>query len=130
MLDAGALSLIDFFRFAPEPFDNIRPAAASDAFLPDGIALDANGRVWIADAHSPSVAIYDPATHLAAIVPIDDLHGNVYALAIAPDQRVFACVAPRMNTWVQGVEFPSRLVRLDWPAASMSDATLQWQASL
>lgn len=124
----GELQLVDFFRFTPEPFDNIGPAAASDAFLPDGIAIDRVGRIWIADAHSPSVAIYDPATHLAAIASISDLGGNVYALAITPDDEVFACVAPRMNTWEQGVEFPGRLARLEWNAGEFD--RLDWLASL
>lgn len=126
----GSLTLVDFYRFTAEPFDNIRPAAESDAFLPDGIAIDAQGRIWIADAHSPSVAIYDPISHHAAIVPIEDLGGNVYALAISPAGDVFACVAPRMNTWTQGVDFPGRLVRLALRMGELVDANLHWQPSL
>lgn len=126
----GSLTLVDFFRFTAQPFDNIGPAAESDAFLPDGIAIDGGGRIWIADAHSPSVAIYEPTTHLAAVVTIDALGGNVYALAISPEDEVYACVAPRMNTWTQGVDFPGRLVHFATRACDVRDHELTWQASL
>lgn len=129
VLDDGGLALRDFYRFGPTAYDHILTAVASGDFLPDGIALDAAGRVWVADARSASVGIYDPSTRLAAVVPIDGLEDHVYAVEIAPDGRMFACVAPRMGSWDTASEFPSRLVQLRWAAGGDSLGSLDWQPS-
>lgn len=129
VLDDGGLTLRDFYRFGPIAYDHILTAVESGDFLPDGIAIDAAGRVWVADARSASVAVYDPTTHQAAVLPVDDLEAHVYAVEIAPDGRVFACVAPRMGSWDTEREFPSRLVRLEWTEDTDPWAGVDWRPS-
>ena len=45
-------------------------------------------------------------------MPIDNLNDRVYAVAFDPAGSLYACVAPRVETWDIKREFPSRLVRL------------------
>lgn len=127
VLADGGLQLRGFHRFGPVAYENLVDAAASDDFFPDGIDIDSVGRIWVANAHTASVGIYDPETQLGAEVPIEGLNANVYAVAIAPDGRVFACVAPPMMTWDAENEFPSRLVELRWTDGSANHTDLNWQ---
>ena len=123
----GSLVLRDFYRFGPIAYDNVMVAVESGNFLPDGISIDGSGRVWVANARAGNVGIYDPATHTAALVPIEDLNAHVYAVEVATDGRIFACVAPRMMSWDSQMEFPSRLVELTWREGEQ--AGLEWRPS-
>lgn len=115
----GDLALESFYRFAPAVHESMPSAWASRDLLPDGIAIDSVGQVWIANANSNDVAVYGPRGDSARVVPIDNLNDHVYAVAFDPDGTMYACVAPRVETWDIKREFPSRLVRLVPAGASL-----------
>jgi sugar lactone lactonase YvrE len=108
----GVLSLVSFHRFAPTVHTSMPSAWASRDFLPDGIAMDGQGRVWVSNANGGNVAWVDPHTGDSAVLEIDNLEQRVYAVAFGPEDSLFACVAPPVETWDIEREFPSRLVRL------------------
>jgi sugar lactone lactonase YvrE len=121
----GDLALESFYRFAPAAYDSMPTAWASSDLLPDGIAIDPAGQIWIANANGNNIAVYDPRGGTARVVPVDNLDDHVYAVAFDPGGTLYACVAPRVETWDIKRQFPSRLVRLVPPEAAESQAGLQ-----
>jgi sugar lactone lactonase YvrE len=109
----GDLTFESFHAFAPTVHATMPSGWASRDFLPDGIALDSVGRVWVSNANGSNVAWVDPKTGDSAIVEIDNVDDRVYAVAFDDEDRLFACIAPRVETWDTEREFPSRLVRLN-----------------
>ncbi len=66
--------------------------------LPDGIALDAEGALWVADARGSGVLRIADGGHVIDAIPTDDL--SVYAVALGGADRrtIFMCAAPPLNT--------------------------------
>lgn len=108
----GELSLSSFVPFADRVHPSMPSAWASNDLLPDGLALDDRGSIWVADANAPRVAVVDPRRHGTTVLDIGGSDLRVYAVAFAPDGRLFACVAPRVETWDVLATFPSQLVEL------------------
>ncbi len=107
------------------PLGGAEHATAADAwatrdFLPDGLAIDADDTVWIADANGARVAALDPASGTVTEHAVAGLDDRVYALATRPDGDLLACVAPAVDSWDPDVDFPSRLVALHPTSAAVS----------
>lgn len=107
-------------RFGPPPAAGIRVEEAVDQLpvLPDGIALDAAGALWVGDAkgHGP-LRVMDGEI----VDRIDTGARSVYAVALGgPDRRtLFMCAAPPIGTSDAAVERRAALLacEIDVPGA-------------
>jgi sugar lactone lactonase YvrE len=71
---------------------------ASDLLLPDGICLDAEGALWIADAGGSGAVRVKEGGEILARVAVEDM--SVYAVALGGDdgRTLFLCAAPPLFT--------------------------------
>ena len=84
----------------PRPDWKDGPGEAARLDTPLGLAVDANGNVWIADAGNDALRKLTPQGELVTVLrrdpknPDDDFYRPL-AVAVAPDGRVFIAVAAR-----------------------------------
>ena len=88
----GRLSILDIGEDGT--LSNRREFASTLPRLPDGICLDANGAVWIANPVAPECALIAPGGEVLEVVPTGDR--NCYACMLGgPEGRhLFMLVAP------------------------------------
>ena len=65
--------------------------------MPDGLALDAEGALWVADMAGRGIGRYAPGGERLDYVPTGDL--SVYAVALGGDDRrtLYLCAAPPVS---------------------------------
>jgi sugar lactone lactonase YvrE len=95
---------------APDAFTTVSAAIDSGAALPDGMAIDAEGAVWIGDAGGRAALRVAQGGAILDRVAIGDL--TPYAVALGgPDGRtLFMCASPPLFTADPSVEHRSTLM--------------------
>ncbi len=96
-------------------------AVASGRPLPDGMALDAEGAVWIGDAAGAGALRVAPGGEILDLVPTGDL--SAYAVALGGDDRrtLYICASPPLLQTDPSVEHRAELLatRVDVPGAGL-----------
>src|SRR5690606_11001464 len=64
------------------------------AAVPDGICLDADGRLWVADARGHGVWLVDDGGHVADFIDTAPLATFAVALGGADGRTLYICAAP------------------------------------
>lgn len=112
----------DWARFAPEPSEvSVEAAMACGAPVPDGIALDSEGAVWIADAGGSGVHRVREGGEIVDFVSTGQL--GTFAVALGGDDRrtLFICAGPPHGQINPAVEHRSCLLscRVDVPGTGI-----------
>lgn len=108
--------------FAPQAFQTASAAVESGCPLPDGIAIDAEGAVWVADAGGRAVFRVAQGGRILDKVETGDLTPYAVALGGEDNRTLFICAAPPLFTADPSVEHRSSLMSctVDVPAAPSS----------
>jgi sugar lactone lactonase YvrE len=90
----GSLSNRRVWAVFGEPGDTVPATVASGLPLPDGMALDAEGALWIGDAAGPGALRVAEGGEILEVVGTGDL--SVYAVALGGSDRrtLFMCASP------------------------------------
>jgi sugar lactone lactonase YvrE len=111
-------------EFRRQPATTLAEALASGAVTPDGIALDAEGALWIGDAAGSGAVRLDADGRIGGRIAIDSL--TVFALAFGGEdgRTLFLCAAPRIGEADNAVERNARLFacRVETPGAGFATA--------
>jgi sugar lactone lactonase YvrE len=100
---------------------NRRLFAALDGIFPDGICLDAEGAVWVADARAPHVVRVLPDGRIAQTVALDPDRCSYACMLGGPDRRTLFVITntgsgPKMAEKSDG---RIEIVRVDVPGAGL-----------
>lgn len=87
----------DWARFAPAPAADIREVLATDAVVPDGICLDADGALWVADAKGVGVRRVLDGGEVVDFVSTGELAVFAVALGGADRQTLYMCAGPALG---------------------------------
>ena len=127
--DGGTLVVAETFANRLSAFDvgadgsltNHRVFAVLDRVFPDGICLDAEGAVWVADARAPQVLRVLPGGRIAQTVAVEADRCTYACMLGGPDRRTLFVITntgsgPKMAAKSDGrIEF----VRVDVPGAGL-----------
>jgi sugar lactone lactonase YvrE len=84
--------------FAPEPAAGFPEAIASGAVTPDGICLDAEGAIWVADMAGGSAVRVLEGGEVTDVVPAGEgLTAFAVALGGEDGRTLFVCAGPRIG---------------------------------
>jgi sugar lactone lactonase YvrE len=85
--------------FAPEPAASFQDAVAGGAIAPDGICLDAEGAVWVADIVGCAARRVAEGGEVLEVVPVgDDLTALAVTLGGDDGRTLFVCAAGRIGS--------------------------------
>ncbi|MBU8864799.1 SMP-30/gluconolactonase/LRE family protein [Paenarthrobacter aromaticivorans] len=115
----GGRRVLKQFNVAPEYLDIERAARELDA-LPDGLAVDAEGAVWVASANSHAALRIAPDGEILEAVDVGELSAYAVALGGHDGQTLYLCCSPPLGVSDPSTTFESVLMaaRVDAPAAS------------
>lgn len=107
--------------FADGPFEFASDAVASGALLPDGMALDAEGAVWVANAAGRGALRVAEGGKILDEVVLGDLTAFAVALGGADRSTLYLCASPPLFTSDPPVDHRARLVAcsVDVPGAGV-----------
>lgn len=83
--------------FSPQPFTSVLDAIAARVPLPDGMALDAEGALWIGDAAGNGALRIAPGGEIIDKVDTGDHAVFAVALGGADRKTLYMCAAPPMT---------------------------------
>lgn len=108
------------FNVAPDYLDIQRATQELDA-LPDGLAVDAEGAVWVASANSHAALRISPDGEVLEAVDVGELSPYAVALGGSDGRTLYLCCSPPLGTSDPSTTFESVLkaARVDTPAASI-----------
>ncbi|TAL00976.1 MAG: gluconolactonase [Rhodospirillaceae bacterium] len=96
------------FAGAGRTFRTVREASTADVILPDGIAADAKGGVWVADSGGHAAVLVRAGGAIIDEVRIGPLTPFAVALGGQEGRTLFICAAPPL-----GGREPDRVFRLE-----------------
>jgi sugar lactone lactonase YvrE len=100
----------EWASFPHEPAESAEEAVAAGAILPDGICLDAEGALWVANANRPGVLRVAEGGEILETVDTGELAG--YAVALGGDDggTLLICAAPPLGSYDARVHRRSSLL--------------------
>lgn len=112
-------------------FATVSECLVSGAPLPDGIALDTEGALWIGDAGGRAALRVAPGGEILDRVPTPDLSVFAVALGGADLKTLYMCASPPLYSHDPRVEKKAVLLatRVDVPGVSVNDADANPMAS-
>ena len=85
-------------RFAPEPAATFPDALANGQVMPDGICLDAEGAIWVADMAGGTAMRVVEGGEVAEVVPAGDgLTAFAVTLGGEDGRTLFVCAGPKIG---------------------------------
>lgn len=87
----------EWARFADEPAEDFETVLTTNAIIPDGICLDAEGALWVADAKSPGISRIAEGGRILETVATGDF--AVFAVALGGSDRrtLYMCAGPPLG---------------------------------
>lgn len=119
--DDGTLSgRREWARFPHQPAASAEEAVAAGAVLPDGICIDAQGAIWVANANGPGVLRIAEGGEILETVDTGSLAGYAVALGGDDGATLFICAAPPLGSYDAREHRRSSLltVRVNVPSAA------------
>jgi sugar lactone lactonase YvrE len=111
--DGGLGGRRTWAAFAEGPFTTVEAAVRSGVPLPDGMALDANGHVWIGDAAGRGPSLVAEGGEIVDRIDTGDLAAYAVTLGGVDRRTLFMCAGPPMLSSDPSAEPRARLLAAD-----------------
>jgi sugar lactone lactonase YvrE len=103
-----------WITLSEDPMEYAIPKATRQlTSLPDGLALDPTGAVWVADAIGRGASLINDAGHTVVFVSTGAYSAYAVAVGGAREETLYLCCAPPAESFDPTTEFRSVLMRAD-----------------